>query len=397
MKRPLKNDVDGARHLLSLREQVSWSDPASMLSDGYEWVQLLYEPQTHECQSSLRATTSMSEVGQTYGAAYIGVCISAVLYGITNLQVFVYFKEYRHDTLLDKLVVCWLWILDSLHLAFCVYMLYWYLITSYGNKLELLVVHWSFKTEIIITAIVMVCVQALYTIRVWHLEETVYQISGWHRFRPISVIIVLAFLAAFAAASFLCYEVVRVNNLISVFRPSEIWRLAYYPLGTASFVDTLIATALCYLLSRCRTGFRRTDTVIMWLMFYTLNTGILTTTCTLISIILLAVFPGKLYFVTVEFIMVKLYINSYLAMLNARSSLLHAKNRVPEHAVGPMCIVCRSRSTGDARLRKDYFMPTSNSWITKTRSEVDSVDPGAQIDLAFPETRDKMDTVPPAV
>lgn len=31
------------------------------------------------------------------------------LYGITNLQVFVYFKEYRHDTLLDKLVVCWLW------------------------------------------------------------------------------------------------------------------------------------------------------------------------------------------------------------------------------------------------------------------------------------------------
>ncbi|EPS97964.1 hypothetical protein FOMPIDRAFT_1096030, partial [Fomitopsis schrenkii] len=84
-------------------------------------------------------------VEETYGAAYIGVCMCAVLYGITNLQVFVYFKEYPRDSCLNKLAVCFLWAVDTVHLIICIYMVYWYLVINYGIVLELLVTHWTFR------------------------------------------------------------------------------------------------------------------------------------------------------------------------------------------------------------------------------------------------------------
>ena len=37
--------------------------------------------------------------------------------------------------------------LDTLHVVVCIYMMYWYLITNYGNPNELLVVHWTFEVR----------------------------------------------------------------------------------------------------------------------------------------------------------------------------------------------------------------------------------------------------------
>ena len=46
---------------------------------------------------------------------------------------------------------CWLHrVLDSLHLALCIHMLYWYLVTNYGNSLELLEVQWSFQVSLVL-------------------------------------------------------------------------------------------------------------------------------------------------------------------------------------------------------------------------------------------------------
>ena len=72
---------------------------------------------------------------------------------------------------------------------------------------------------------------------------------------------------------------VRVNSYVSASKLSEIvgltdfarkqaphfsrtgyiikWKITYYPLATATLMNILIAAALCYLLSRCRTGFQR--------------------------------------------------------------------------------------------------------------------------------------------
>ncbi|PCH45003.1 hypothetical protein WOLCODRAFT_78261 [Wolfiporia cocos MD-104 SS10] len=87
----------------------------------------------------------MGELDSTYGAVLTGVYISVILYGVTNVQVFFYFREYHDDVIWSKLSVIWLWILDTLHMILSFHAVYWYLITNFGNSTELSIVVWSFK------------------------------------------------------------------------------------------------------------------------------------------------------------------------------------------------------------------------------------------------------------
>ncbi|KAI0946396.1 hypothetical protein AcW1_009869 [Taiwanofungus camphoratus] len=129
----------------------------------------------------------MGELDSTYGAVLIGVFVSAILFGVTNLQVFVYFKQCSHDILWNKFAVCWLWCLDSVHLTLCFHMVYWYLITNYADPDALFHVIWSFKAQIILDAIVVVSVHTLYTIRVWKLDAIVHRPSRFRRLSPLLV------------------------------------------------------------------------------------------------------------------------------------------------------------------------------------------------------------------
>ncbi|PCH45000.1 hypothetical protein WOLCODRAFT_77734 [Wolfiporia cocos MD-104 SS10] len=87
----------------------------------------------------------MGELDATYGAVLVGVFVSAVLYGVTNVQVYVFFREYPRDVIWNKFAVLWLWFLDTVHLGLCFHMVYWYLITNYANPTQLLIVVWSFQ------------------------------------------------------------------------------------------------------------------------------------------------------------------------------------------------------------------------------------------------------------
>lgn len=61
--------------------------------------------------------------------------------------------------------------------------------------------------------------------------------------------------------------------------------MSYYPLSVYTGTDTIIAASLCYLLYTNRTGYRRTDSLLNTLMLYTVNTGIITSICSLAAII----------------------------------------------------------------------------------------------------------------
>ncbi|KAH9933893.1 uncharacterized protein B0H18DRAFT_982569 [Fomitopsis serialis] len=245
----------------------------------------------------------MGELDTTYGATLIGVCASAILYGITNLQVYIYFRAYPQDELWNKISVCWLWGLDSLHLAFCIYMMYWYLITNFCVVAELGC--FNIQTFFASKAFVILSVDTLYTFRVWKLDATAHNFRGWRRLRPVSMVISIALCAGFESCNtVLCYEIMQMDQFS---RPCDhnTWRwITYYPVGTATCIDILIAASLCHLLSRHRTGFRKTDSLINWLMFYTLNTGLVTRS--------LAVFPETFLVITFEFLMVKCMCCSYL-------------------------------------------------------------------------------------
>ncbi|KIM76784.1 hypothetical protein PILCRDRAFT_29657, partial [Piloderma croceum F 1598] len=66
---------------------------------------------------------------------------------------------------------------------------------------------------------------------------------------------------------------------------------------------------------------RRTDSVVLVLMMYTVNIGLITCICTTLCFILYATMPRSYIFLAVHFNLSKMYLNSLLATLNAQAPL----------------------------------------------------------------------------
>ncbi|KAJ8581867.1 hypothetical protein M405DRAFT_938065 [Rhizopogon salebrosus TDB-379] len=216
------------------------------------------------------------DLGNTFGALFIGVVLTAVLFGLSNVQAFIYFQTHGDTgTTFYKLVVVLLWILDALHLAFIVHCLYYCLVTNYANAGAEVV--WSFKLQSIITARPPSDPEAILPVMVWEL----YQCR--------------------VSTEDIEYE----------------WAL-YMALASSTAIDILIASSLCYLLATSRTGFSSTDSFINKLMGYVINTGCSTSMCSLATIITCAAMPRNFIYLAVDFLLPTLYTNSYMALLNAR-------------------------------------------------------------------------------
>ncbi|KAG6825277.1 hypothetical protein H0H92_004230 [Tricholoma furcatifolium] len=91
----------------------------------------------------------MSTVGQslgiddTFGAAFIGVLISTMLYGLTSLQTYFYYAYYPKDRAENKLLVAAIWALDTVHTALVARCMYYYLVSNFSNPPALAFGHWS--------------------------------------------------------------------------------------------------------------------------------------------------------------------------------------------------------------------------------------------------------------
>ncbi|KAH9941424.1 hypothetical protein B0H21DRAFT_753135 [Amylocystis lapponica] len=280
-------------------------------------------------------------LGPTYGALFIGLSVSSILFGVTNIQTLAYFQRYPRDIPWNKFAVAVLWILDATHLALCVYMVYFYLVIHYANPEMLLNIVWSFKAQIMLDVRLARAVtdlpHRLYTIRLWKLtaiDDQVMPLSTRNdidisaspdvvasshgrrqlarKILPVSVTVLVLL------GYVLCYEVNKLERWVQLLEAK--W-VTYFALGAASVIDLVVASSLCYFLARCRTGSQNMDSTITVLIVYTLNTGMITSICSLTAIAMMAVFPTTFIMIAIEFSLTKLYINSFMAMFNARSTL----------------------------------------------------------------------------
>ncbi|KAG2148020.1 hypothetical protein DEU56DRAFT_978269 [Suillus clintonianus] len=213
-----------------------------------------------------------------------------------------------HGITFNKLAVLWLWILDALHLFLIVHCIYYYLVTNYANISALTIIVWSFKLQFIIDVLIVYGVHVLYVYRIWLFAK------GRSRALPITVGIIVI-LASGVAISMIwaVYQCRMFSDLVKVEWSS------FLTLGTVTFVDIVIASTLCYLLATSRTGFSNTDSIITKLMAYIINTGCLTSICSMTAVITCAAMPNDFIFLGIEFLLASLYVNSFLALLNARS------------------------------------------------------------------------------
>ncbi|KAG2343301.1 hypothetical protein BDR05DRAFT_309625 [Suillus weaverae] len=258
------------------------------------------------------------DLGNTFGALFIGAIITTVLWGVTNVQVFIYFRTRKGTGMtFYKLVVVWLWILDALHLVFIVHGIYYYLVTNYANIAALQELVWSAKLVVPVEISIIVGVHFLYAHRIWIVSQ------GRSRTLPI-IVSILVVLGSGIAIS-LVLAVYRCHLFADLIKIK--WE-TYSTLGTISFIDVFIALSLCYLLATTRTGFSSTDSFVTKLMGYTISTGCLTTVFSLASIITFAMMPNNFIYISVKNIVATLYVNSYIALLNAKFYLQANANNI---------------------------------------------------------------------
>ncbi|KAH7923817.1 hypothetical protein BV22DRAFT_556330 [Leucogyrophana mollusca] len=246
-------------------------------------------------------------LNENYGALFIGSTLAAVLFGLTNVQALVYFQNHSGSGItFFKLVICYLWTLDAIHLAFVTHMIYYYLINVYANPLALPVIVWSFQAQVVVDVLIVYVIHMLYTQRLWTLSQ------GRSRTLPSIMTVIMVIVSGVAVTLvWAMYQCHVFTDLIDFE-----WSI-YLALGTMSVMDMLIAASMCYLIATSRTGFLITDSFLTKLMTYVLNTGLLTSLCSLTVVITCAAMPRNLVFVGVDFVCVKLYVNAFVALLNA--------------------------------------------------------------------------------
>ncbi|KAF8645854.1 hypothetical protein AX16_007512 [Volvariella volvacea WC 439] len=256
------------------------------------------------------APIHLPNLDTTLGAAFLGNTFAIALYGVTTLQTIVYIRNSHRDWLPFRLLIVFLWILDTLHSAFTTHGLYFYLITNYANPIAIASPTWTLLAQVYITCISDFIVRSVFTRRIWVL-------SGRRYFLPMVIMLITCFVFAtgvgFATRGFQDITFARLTA------HSE-WML-YSALGAGVVADVLIAGSLCILLYKNHTGFQRADSLVNILIIYSINTGLLTTICAAGCFITFAIWPYEFIFMGIYFSLGKLYLNSLLGLLNSREAL----------------------------------------------------------------------------
>jgi len=170
---------------------------------------------------------------------------------------------------------------------------------------------WSFKAQIIVNVVVVVAVQSLYALRLWRLNGS-YQKRWYPKLVPFAILLGTAVGIALAVESF------RLRRFSQLERMK--WA-TYSSFATTVAVDTCIAVAIICYLRDSRTVYNGTNNTLTALVLWVMSTGAATSLCALLALIMYACMPQKLAFLAVEFLLSKLYVNSFLAFLNARNHI----------------------------------------------------------------------------
>lgn len=253
--------------------------------------------------------TSLTDatLDNTLGSLLLGVVAAAFFYGITTLQTYLYYHAYPYDSLLHKFSVAILWILDGFHLALTIHCVYIYSVTGFGNILGLTHIVWSIKLQVALNVFILLMVHSLYAMRVWKL-------GGYHR-GILGYIVASVVTGGCVIGLVLTYQLYIVNSYAALANISWIINAA---LGTSTAIDFVISGAMCYYLRMSQGKASHLDSRISALMQYTLSSGLFTSACSLSAMFSYILLPNTFVFLGITFLLTKLYVGSFLAMLNAR-------------------------------------------------------------------------------
>ncbi|KAK0505360.1 hypothetical protein EDD18DRAFT_1399694 [Armillaria luteobubalina] len=273
----------------------------------------------------------------TLGAFSLGATLANILFGITCLQSALYYKNYPNDGWLYKVSVGLIWLLDTFDVAVTTHTIYFYAIKNFGN-IQVLTqrdIEWSFKLHIVICVLVRIFVQApgsiiysfaavseciphrMYALRVWKFGQKLHQGIPW--------LIVLVTASNSACGIYLIKDV----YLVSSFSDTPTIKSALISMFVTSMAaEFIVSVTMCYCLDKGRTMsvFPNTIATLITMMRMILMAGIVTSFYSIVILVTFLLWPDTLIFLGFDCLAPKLFINSLLALLNARGNLRNTKS-----------------------------------------------------------------------
>ncbi|KAJ7336270.1 hypothetical protein DFH08DRAFT_285343 [Mycena albidolilacea] len=106
------------------------------------------------------------------GVYQIGVWVSYVLFGVTTMQMYMYYTRFSDDSRKLKGLVALVWVCELGH-ALCVgHALYVYTIADYQEGW--IWFPWSLRVSCIIAGFIVACVQGFFSFRIYGLSKRLY-------------------------------------------------------------------------------------------------------------------------------------------------------------------------------------------------------------------------------
>ncbi|KAK0457260.1 uncharacterized protein EV420DRAFT_515798 [Desarmillaria tabescens] len=263
----------------------------------------------------LAPITATPSLDMTMGATFIGLIITAMLYGISVPQLVIYYRRYSKDPRLFQYSIGLLWIFDTIQLGLAILALYFYLVTSHGNYQALLQLNWSIRSQYPFSMATVVGVQPLYAVRIWKFGRHYHSVRLLPWCGAFTQFV--SFAATLAGGIYSTYINYGPHDLLTL--PSIRVPL-YIAFVATAITDLVVAGIMCFYLHKGKgtTRLSRTIKIIIGLTWLVVMSGLVTCVCSLLVLITYIIWPNALLFVAFEMVLPKIYMNSLLAMLNSR-------------------------------------------------------------------------------
>ncbi|KAF9534189.1 hypothetical protein CPB83DRAFT_321426 [Crepidotus variabilis] len=250
----------------------------------------------------------MGAFDTSIGVLLIGLFLNTYLFGLVTYQFIVYKNTKFNDRPWIKAIVASLFCIDVIHSAVAVYAGWEFCVANYNNPASLAVVSWTIPFTACATSVAALISQTFLGHRVLVLTQSKV-LTG--------VIAVLSFLGAFFGVYAGIYSgIVHFVAKFDILHPYVTCWLAFQ-----TSADILITISLTWILSRSRTGFRKTDTIINRIIRGAVQTGLF---CTIFALgdLFSFLFADETYFYAMfAFPLGRIYTNTLLDTLNARTAL----------------------------------------------------------------------------
>ncbi|THV04414.1 hypothetical protein K435DRAFT_649234, partial [Dendrothele bispora CBS 962.96] len=238
------------------------------------------------------------------GPMFLGMIIGLALWGVSCIQAWYYYGNYKRDTLYMKTLVSLVFISDTIHQGIICWIVYRYTISFFGNVIRAQSIDKGIYIAVLFNTFTGTMVQCFFTYRIWQRAFFIFFVKG----------------SASIGSSHIAYALQGLVEDLNDFGKIRKLKGLFVSVNVLAAVgDLMICGSTCRILNSSKTGHACNNHVLNRLMILSVNTGLVTSICACCSLLFILILDEKHFvYAGFYFIIGRLYSNFFLAALNVR-------------------------------------------------------------------------------